>query len=241
MLQTGGCASTHRELRSTGAPCGAEHGAAAALVSVKAGAGCPGCPPRVSALLPPSCSENGGGGSPSHFSFTGGRFLLGSKRAALTQRQTGWEHQQAPQRVEGGLSCALRPLGFPHAEAGPRGPHPHQGRPQGFPPHQGRPQGFPHTGAFPIWCRRLQLPGQVLSCFPAEKTLCLQVTQGTRGHSWGGFSWPALKPSGFNLLPWDTPQEPPLPFNPPCTFCLPVQASLTRAAGRLGKTPNQRR
>lgn len=132
--------------------------------------------------------------------------------------------------------------GSPHTEADPRGLHPHQGRPQdlrGSPHTKADPRVSFHARAFPIRCRRLQLPGQVLSCFPAKKTLQLQVTQGTRGHSWGGFSWPALIPSGFNLLPWDTPQEPPLPFNPPYTFCLLVQASLTLAAGRLGKTPNQ--
>lgn len=83
-------------------------------------------------------------------------------------------------------------------------------------------------------------PGQVLACLPAEKTLRPQVTWGTRGHSWVGFSWLVLKPSGFDSLPRDTPQEQPLPFNPPCTFCLSLQSSLTLAAGQRGKNPSGR-
>lgn len=84
-------------------------------------------------------------------------------------------------------------------------------------------------------------PTQVLACLPAEKTLPPQVTWGTRGCSWVGFSWLALKPSGFDSLPRDTPREQPLPFNPPCTFCLSLQSSLTLAAGQLGKNPSRRR
>lgn len=162
----------------------------------------------------------------------GGKFLLSSKYATLTQKETGGERWQAPRRVGGGVTCA-------GADPGTPGVPPTLGQtpgPQGFPPTPGH---SPSPGS-PAWLVHgpRSCPGQVLPCLPAEKTLPPQVMWGTQGHSWVGFSWPAPKPSGFDLLPQDTPQQPPLPFNPPCAFHLSLQARLTLTAGRLGKTPS---
>lgn len=119
---------------SAGEACRAKHGADTAPLSAKVGGGCRGCLPRVSTFLLPSCSECGGGGSPSRFSFNRrGKFLLGSEHVVLTQRETGWEYRQAPQSRQR------------------RGTHLHQGqtpRPQGFSPHQVgpcTPRGSSHT------------------------------------------------------------------------------------------------
>lgn len=48
-----------------------------------------------------SCSECWGRGSSSCFSFNGGKFLLSTKRAVLTQKESAWGCHDAPQGGQG--------------------------------------------------------------------------------------------------------------------------------------------
>lgn len=118
----------------------------------------------------------------------------------LTEPNSGIPGVPLPQRAR-----TRDPSGSPSTKAAPGTP--------GVPCTLGHSSGLsPVLGHSPA-ARRLQLPGQVLSVSWRRKPSPAGDT-GTRGRSWVGFSWPALKPSCFDSLPWDTPQKWPL-----CASC----------------------
>lgn len=161
----------------TGEACCATHGAGAAPVSVKMGAGCPW---GVSAFLPPSCSECGGDGNPSRFSFTRGE-VSAQQQVRDSDSKRNWRGALAgsPEGGRGGDLCRGRPRdprGSPHAGTDPRTP--------GVPPH---------TGAFPIprqpsvaGARPPQLPGAGAPLFARGENPPAAGDVGDTGSQLGG-------------------------------------------------------